>query len=150
MPASDKILAVPARDCWCFNLKTDPQGVGYNFNQSKIAVGSGEWFARALLRTQTQLNFVPENSRDFIFTAVGGRGSPIVAPALPFGPDRAAMWAVFAQNRFSRCSVGLRRCWLHMIVNIGMTIDDADHRIPLPFMSYAGSALITTTLPPAF
>ncbi|MBV9438883.1 MAG: rod shape-determining protein RodA, partial [Candidatus Eremiobacteraeota bacterium] len=52
--------------------KLDPQGVGYNLKQSKIAVGSGEWFGKGLFHgTQTQLAFVPENSRDFIFTAVG-------------------------------------------------------------------------------
>ncbi len=53
------------------NPKADPQGAGYNLNQSKIAVGNGEWFGRGLHQgTQTQLNFVPEHSRDFIFTVL--------------------------------------------------------------------------------
>jgi rod shape determining protein RodA len=53
------------------NPKADPQGSGYNLDQSKIAVGNGEWFGRGLYHgTQTQLNFVPEHSRDFIFTVL--------------------------------------------------------------------------------
>ena len=53
------------------NPKADPQGAGYNLNQSKIAVGNGEWLGRGLYHgTQTQLNFVPEHSRDFIFTVL--------------------------------------------------------------------------------
>ena len=54
------------------NPAADPQGAGWNLNQSKIAVGSGELFGKGLYHgTQTQLNFVPEHSRDFIFTVVG-------------------------------------------------------------------------------
>src|SRR5579863_4220727 len=53
------------------NPKADPEGSGYNLAQSKIAVGNGEWFGRGLYHgTQTQLNFVPEHSRDFIFTVL--------------------------------------------------------------------------------
>src|SRR5690348_389227 len=53
------------------NPKADPQGAGYNLAQSKIAVGNGEWFGRGLYHgTQTQLNFVPEHSRDFVFTVL--------------------------------------------------------------------------------
>ena len=72
--SSDKILKPfqRARLLVFLNPKLDPQGVGYNLNQSKIAVGSGELFGKGLYHgTQTQLNFVPENSRDFIFTAIG-------------------------------------------------------------------------------
>ena len=63
------------------NPKADPQGAGYNLNQSKIAVGNGEWFGRGLYHgTQTQFNFVPEHSRDFIFTVLaeewGFAGAP--------------------------------------------------------------------------
>ena len=74
MLSSDKILKPfqRARLLVFLNPKLDPQGVGYNLNQSKIAVGSGELFGKGLFHgTQTQLNFVPENSRDFIFTALG-------------------------------------------------------------------------------
>ena len=154
--SSDKILKPfqRARLLVFLNPKLDPQGVGYNLNQSKIAVGSGELFGKGLYHgTQTQLNFVPENSRDFIFTAVGeetgflGSLALIVLALFVVG---SAMRAVFsAQDRFGLLlSVGLvTMLAFHMIVNIGMTIGIMPVTgIPLPFMSYGGSALITNYL----
>jgi rod shape determining protein RodA len=53
-------------------LESDPLGVGYNLNQSKIAIGSGGFFGKGFLQgTQTRFNFVPEQSTDFIFCTVG-------------------------------------------------------------------------------
>jgi rod shape determining protein RodA len=154
--SSDKILKPfqRARLLVFLNPKLDPQGVGYNLNQSKIAVGSGELFGKGLYHgTQTQLNFVPENSRDFIFTAIGeetgflGSLALIVLAVLVVG---SALRAVFsAQDRFGLLlSVGLvTMLAFHMIVNIGMTIGIMPVTgIPLPFMSYGGSALITNFL----
>ena len=154
--SSDKILKPfqRARLLVFLNPKLDPQGVGYNLNQSKIAVGSGELFGKGLFHgTQTQLNFVPENSRDFIFTALAeemgflGSCGLVVLDGLIIG---AAMRAVFAaQDRFGLLlSVGLvAMLAFHMIVNIGMTIGIMPVTgIPLPFMSYGGSALITDYL----
>jgi len=154
--SSDKILKPfqRARLLVFLNPKLDPQGVGYNLNQSKIAVGSGELFGKGLYHgTQTQLNFVPENSRDFIFTAIGeetgflGSVALIVLAVLVVG---SALRAVFsAQDRFGLLlSVGLvTMLAFHMIVNIGMTIGIMPVTgIPLPFMSYGGSALITNFL----
>jgi rod shape determining protein RodA len=154
--SSDKILKPfqRARLLVFLNPKLDPQGVGYNLNQSKIAVGSGELFGKGLYHgTQTQLNFVPENSRDFIFTAIGeetgflGSLALIVLALIVVG---SAMRAVFsAQDRFGLLlSVGLvTMLAFHMIVNIGMTIGIMPVTgIPLPFMSYGGSALITNFL----
>jgi rod shape determining protein RodA len=131
--------------------KMDPQGVGYNLNQSKIAVGSGEWFGKGLFRgTQTQLNFVPENSRDFIFTAVGeeaGFVGALVLLALYAVVIGSAMRSVFAaKDRFGvLLSVGLvTMIAFHIVVNVGMTIGIMPITgIPLPFMSYGGSALMT-------
>ncbi|MBV8580351.1 MAG: rod shape-determining protein RodA [Candidatus Eremiobacteraeota bacterium] len=131
--------------------KLDPQGVGYNLNQSKIAVGSGEWFGKGLFHgTQTQLNFVPENSRDFIFTAVGeeaGFVGAVVLLALYAVTIGFAMRAVFAaKDRFGvLLAVGLvTMLAFHIVVNIGMTIGIMPITgIPLPFMSYGGSALMT-------
>ena len=131
--------------------KMDPQGVGYNLNQSKIAVGSGEWFGKGLFHgTQTQLNFVPENSRDFIFTALGeetGFAGAIVLLALYAVIVVSALRAVFAaKDRFGvLLAVGLVALLaFHMIVNVGMTIGIMPITgIPLPFMSYGGSALMT-------
>ena len=131
--------------------KVDPQGVGYNLNQSKIAVGSGEWFGKGLFHgTQTQLAFVPENSRDFIFTAVGEEGGFVGAAvllALYVATIGFAMRSVFAaKDRFGiLLSVGLvAMLAFHIIVNVGMTIGIMPITgIPLPFMSYGGSALMT-------
>jgi rod shape determining protein RodA len=151
--SSDKILKPfqRARLLVFLNPKLDPQGVGYNLNQSKIAVGSGELFGKGLYHgTQTQLNFVPENSRDFIFTAVGEEAGFIgacVLVLLAVAVVGSAMRAVFdAQDRFGLLlSVGLvSMLAFHMVVNIGMTIGIMPVTgIPLPFMSYGGSALIT-------
>jgi rod shape determining protein RodA len=131
--------------------KMDPQGVGYNLNQAKIAVGSGELFGKGLFHgTQTQLNFVPENSRDFIFTALGeeaGFVGAIVLLALYALTIGAALKAVFAaKDRFGvLLAVGLvAMLAFHIIVNVGMTIGIMPITgIPLPFMSYGGSALMT-------
>jgi rod shape determining protein RodA len=131
--------------------KMDPQGVGYNLNQSKIAVGSGEWFGKGLFHgTQTQLNFVPENSRDFIFTAVGeevgfiGAIVLIVLYAVILGSALRAIFA--AKDRFGvLLAVGLvTMLAVHVVINVGMTIGIMPITgIPLPIMSYGGSALMT-------
>jgi rod shape determining protein RodA len=154
--SSDKILKPfqRARLLVFLDPKMDPQGVGYNLNQSKIAVGSGEFFGKGLFHgTQTQLNFVPENSRDFIFTALGEE-TGFVGACLLLGLFTlmivSAMRSVFAaQDRFGLLlSIGLvTMLAFHMIVNIGMTIGIMPITgIPLPFMSYGGSALITDYL----
>ena len=129
----------------------DPQGAGYNLNQSKIAVGSGEWFGRGLHHgTQTQLNFVPEHSRDFIFTVVAeelgflGAISLIACYMLLLYGAIQAMLA--ARDRFGfLLAAGIVGMFaFHIIVNVGMTIGIMPITgIPLPFMSYGGSAIIT-------
>ena len=151
--ASDHILKPfqRARLLVFLDPKLDPQGVGYNLNQSKIAVGSGEWFGKGLFHgTQTQLAFVPENSRDFIFTAVGeeaGFAGALVLLALYTVTIAAALRAVLAaKDRFGvLLAVGLiTMLAFHIIVNVGMTIGIMPITgIPLPFMSYGGSALMT-------
>jgi len=130
---------------------SDPQGAGWNLNQSKIAVGSGELFGKGLNHgTQTQLDFVPEHSRDFIFTVVGEELGYLGSLALVctyalvlFG----ALRAVFAaRDRFALLlSVGIvTMLAFHVTVNIGMTVGIMPITgIPLPFMSYGGSAIIT-------
>ncbi len=151
--SSEKILKPfqRARLLVFLNPKADPQGAGWNLNQSKIAVGSGEWFGKGLYRgTQTQLNFVPEHSRDFIFTVVGeevGFIGALVLLALYVIIVAGAMRAVFAaRDRFGvLLGVGLvAMLAFHMIVNIGMTIGIMPITgIPLPFMSYGGSSILT-------
>ena len=133
------------------NPKLDPQGAGYNLNQSKIAVGNGQWFGRGLYHgTQTQLNFVPEHSRDFIFTVLGEELG-FVGALILFG-----LYAVIlvggirtmfvARDRFGFLLAGglVAMLVFHIMVNIGMTVGIMPITgIPLPFMSYGGSAILT-------
>jgi rod shape determining protein RodA len=133
------------------NPKADPQGAGYNLNQSKIAVGNGEWLGRGLFRgTQTQLDFVPEHSRDFIFTVLAEEWGFAGAVAL-LALYATILYAgirtmVVARDRFGLLlSAGLvgMLCF-HVLVNVGMTIGIMPITgIPLPFMSYGGSAMLT-------
>ncbi len=133
------------------NPKADPQGAGYNLNQSKIAVGNGEWLGRGVHRgTQTQLNFVPEHSRDFIFTVLseefGFVGALVLIglyAALLVGGVRAML---AAHDRFGfLLAAGLVAMFtFHIVVNVGMTVGIMPITgIPLPFMSYGGSAVLT-------
>ncbi len=129
----------------------DPQGAGWNLNQSKIAVGSGELFGKGLYHgTQTQLNFVPEHSRDFIFTVVGEElgyagslGLIALYGVILFGALRAML---AARDRFGLLlAVGLvAMLAFHITINIGMTIGIMPITgIPLPFVSYGGTAILT-------
>ncbi|MBV8531765.1 MAG: rod shape-determining protein RodA [Candidatus Eremiobacteraeota bacterium] len=133
------------------NPKADPQGSGYNLNQSKIAVGNGEWFGRGLYHgTQTQLNFVPEHSRDFIFTVLaeefgftGALGLLALYAAVLYGGVRTML---AARDRFGfLLAAGLvGMLFFHVLVNVGMTIGIMPITgIPLPLMSYGGSAMLT-------
>ncbi len=129
----------------------DPQGAGWNLNQSKIAVGSGELFGKGLYHgTQTQLNFVPEHSRDFIFTVVGEEFGYVGSIALLalyavvlFGAVRAML---AARDRFGLLlAAGLIAMLVfHITINIGMTVGIMPITgIPLPFLSYGGTAILT-------
>ncbi len=129
----------------------DPQGAGWNLNQSKIAVGSGELFGKGLYHgTQTQLNFVPEHSRDFIFTVVGeefgyvGSVALVALYAIVLAGAVQAMLA--ARDRFGLLlAVGLIAMLIfHITINIGMTVGIMPITgIPLPFLSYGGTAILT-------
>ncbi len=133
------------------NPKADPEGAGYNLNQSKIAVGNGEWLGRGLHHgTQTQLNFVPEHSRDFIFTVVGEELGFVGAMALValYGAilygGLQAMLAAHDRFGFLLATGIVAMLTFHIVVNIGMTVGIMPITgIPLPFMSYGGSAILT-------
>ena len=133
------------------NPKADPQGSGYNLNQSKIAVGNGEWFGRGLYHgTQTQLNFVPEHSRDFIFTVLAeewGFAGALTLLALYAAVLYCGIRTMLAaRDRFGfLLAAGLvGMLFFHVLVNLGMTIGIMPITgIPLPFMSYGGSAMLT-------
>ena len=150
---SDKILKPfqKARLLVFLDPKLDPQGSGYSLNQSKIAVGNGGLFGKGLYHgTQTQLNFVPEHSTDFIFTVLGeelGFLGALVLIALYGIVIVCGIRAMYAaRDRFGFLLAGglVTMIFFHILVNVGMTIGIMPITgIPLPFMSYGGSAILT-------
>jgi rod shape determining protein RodA len=135
-------------------LEDDPQGVGYNINQSKIAIGSGGFAGKGFLEgTQTKLQFVPEQSTDFIFCTVGEEwgflGTSIVVLLFVILILRLVRLAERQRSHFSRVfGYGLVSVILiHFMVNIGMTIGLFPViGIPLPFISYGGSSMLAFTI----
>lgn len=134
-------------------LLEDPQGLGYNVNQSKIAIGSGGLLGKGYLQgTQTKGDFVPEQHTDFIFTTIGEEfgwvGSTIVIVLFVLLFLRISFLAERQRSKFSRvyayCVLSV--LFFHFLINIGMTINLAPViGIPLPFFSYGGSSLISFT-----
>lgn len=134
--------------------KKDPLGVEYNVNQSKIAIGSGGFFGKGFLKgTQTKYNFVPEQDTDFIFCTVGEEwgflGSSLVIGLFITLMVNIIKMAERQRSRFSRIygySVA-SILFAHFAINIGMTIGLLPViGIPLPFLSYGGSSLISFTI----
>jgi rod shape determining protein RodA len=134
--------------------ETDTKNVGYNLNQSKIAIGSGGLFGKGYLKgTQTKLDFVPEQSTDFIFCTVGEEwgflGTMIVILAYAGLLIRVLMLAERQRSQFARIyGYGVASIlFFHFAINIGMTIGLFPViGIPLPFFSYGGSSMIAFTL----
>jgi rod shape determining protein RodA len=133
------------------NPGADPLGSGYNLAQSKIAVGNGGWLGRGLYHgTQTQLNFVPEHSRDFIFTVVaeelgfvGATLLLVLYGVMLYGGVRT-LFAARDRFGFLLASGLVAMLFFHVLVNVGMTMGMMPITgIPLPFMSYGGSAILT-------
>ena len=135
-------------------IDDDPQGVGYNVNQSKIAIGSGGFSGKGYLNgTQTKLHFVPEQSTDFIFCTVGEEwgflGTTFVILLYVGFMLRMIFLAERQRSSFSRIfGYGfISVMFVHFMVNIGMTIGLLPViGIPLPFFSYGGSSLWTFTM----
>jgi rod shape determining protein RodA len=135
-------------------MEDDPQGVGYNVNQSKIAIGSGGFAGKGFLKgTQTKLQFVPEQSTDFIFCTVGEEwgfiGTSLVVILFVVLITRLVILAERQRSHFSRIyGYGLVAVlFVHFTVNVGMTIGLLPViGIPLPFFSYGGSSLLAFTL----
>ncbi|MGC1306046.1 MAG: rod shape-determining protein RodA [Phormidesmis sp.] len=129
----------------------DPLGGGYHLIQSRIAIGAGELWGRGLFQgTQTQLSFIPEQHTDFIFSAVGEElgfvGGIALLIAFWLICLRLVMIAQNAKDNFgSLLAVGvLSMIVFQAILNICMTIGLAPITgIPLPWMSYGRSALLT-------
>ena len=135
-------------------LKDDPTGVGYNVNQSMIAIGSGGFFGKGFLKgTQTTYGFVPEQSTDFIFCTIGEEWGFVGAAAVIF-LYVFLIWRIIAdaeqcREAFTRiygyCVAGC--IFMHLFINIGMTVGLMPViGIPLPFISYGGSSLWAFTV----
>ncbi|HEY9618187.1 MAG TPA: rod shape-determining protein RodA [Microcoleaceae cyanobacterium] len=132
------------------NPDQDPLGGGYHLIQSRIAIGAGEIWGRGLHKgTQTQLNFIPEQHTDFIFTAIGEElgfvGCILVLLAIWMICFRLVIIAQNAKESFgSLLAIGvLSMIVFQVVVNIGMTIGLSPVTgIPLPWLSYGNSALL--------
>ena len=135
-------------------IKEDPSGVGYNVNQSMIAIGSGGATGKGYLNgTQTSFGFVPEQSTDFIFCTVGEEwgfvGCFIVIALYVILIWRIIQNAERSREAFTRiygyCAASC--LFMHLFINIGMTIGLMPViGIPLPLMSYGGSSLWAFTV----
>jgi rod shape determining protein RodA len=135
-------------------IKEDRKDTGYNTYQSKVAIGSGGLLGKGFLQgTQTKLNFVPEQSTDFIFCTIGEEwgfvGSFVTISLYLILMIRLIMLAERQKMPFSRtygyCVVSI--IFFHFMVNIAMTIGLAPViGIPLPFISAGGSSLLSFTL----
>jgi rod shape determining protein RodA len=127
----------------------DMKGIGYNTNQSEIAIGSGGWFGKGFLEgTQTKGGFVPEQHTDYIFTTVGEEwgfiGSLVVIGLFAGLFLRIIYLAERQKTKFSRvygyCVAGI--LFIHFFVNIAMVVGIFPTiGVPLPFFSYGGSGL---------
>ncbi|MBQ3607272.1 MAG: rod shape-determining protein RodA [Bacteroidales bacterium] len=130
-------------------MKEDPSGVGYNVNQSMIAIGSGGLSGKGYLNgTQTTYGFVPEQSTDFIFCTIGEEwgfiGCTFVILLYVFLMWRIVKDAERSREAFTRIYGYCVACciFMHLFINIGMTIGLMPViGIPLPFISYGGSSL---------
>lgn len=129
--------------------EVDLKGIGYNTNQSEIAIGSGGWLGKGFLEgTQTKGGFVPEQHTDYIFTTVGeewGFAGSLVVILLFVGLILRVIYLAERQKtKFSRvygyCVAGV--LFIHFFVNIAMVVGIFPTiGVPLPFFSYGGSGL---------
>jgi len=129
--------------------EVDMKGIGYNTNQSEIAIGSGGWFGKGFLEgTQTKGGFVPEQHTDYIFTTVGEEwgflGCIVVIFLFIALIFRIIYLAERQKTKFSRvygyCVAGV--LFIHFFINIAMVAGIFPTiGVPLPFFSYGGSGL---------
>lgn len=129
--------------------EVDAKGIGYNTNQSEIAIGSGGWLGKGWTEgTQTKGQFVPEQHTDYIFSTVGEEwgffGTSLVILLFVLLMVRLLYLAERQKSTFNRVYgyslVGI--LFIHFLVNVGMVIGIFPTvGIPLPFFSYGGSGL---------
>jgi rod shape determining protein RodA len=148
----NKILKEHHRDR--INVLLGKGGNDWNIRQSIIAIGSGGMAGKGYLNgTQTKLKFVPEQSTDFIFSSIGEEfgflGSLYVVGLFLVLLTRLIFMAERQRSHFSRiygyCVVSI--LFFHFLINIGMAIGLAPViGIPLPYISYGGSSLLSFTI----
>lgn len=133
------------------NPETDPQGAGYNIIQAKLAVGSGQMWGMGLLEgNQTQLGYLPMKVTDFIYAVIseemGFVFSVAVVGLFVLLIIRGYTIAKTSEDVYgSLIATGITTMWLaHFLENVGMNIGLMPITgIPLPFISYGGSSMIT-------
>ncbi len=136
------------------NPETDPLGAGYHLTQSKIAIGSGGVFGKGFLNgTQSHLQYLPEQHTDFIFSAIAEEWGLIGGCVLILLFFLLLRWgmsvALEAKERFERlAAAGLTlTIFFYIAVNLMMVMGLAPVvGIPLPLVSYGGSAMLTVMI----
>ncbi|MFN8159635.1 MAG: rod shape-determining protein RodA [Solirubrobacterales bacterium] len=131
----------------------DPSDAGYQQNQAKIAIGSGQKTGRGDRASQTRLDFVPERHTDFIFAVIGERygflGAAFVLSLYALLIWRALRTVTLSKNLYGTLVAGGLAAMLmfQVFVNVGMSLGIMPITgIPLPLMSYGGSSVIATFL----
>ena len=136
------------------NPNADPMGSAYQLIQSKVTIGSGGFAGKGFLKgTQTHLKFLPEQHTDFIFSVWGEEfgflGSMLVLGAFLVLVVKSLLLSTKVRNAFmGALCAGIAAFFLiHVFVNIGMTLGMLPVTgLPLPFMSYGGSMLLSSWL----
>ena len=131
--------------------ESDPLGAGYHIIQSKIAIGSGGIYGKGWLNgTQSQLDFLPERSTDFIFAVFaeefGMMGAAVLLALYAFIIVRGLYIAAQAKDNFSRLLAGSLSMtfFVYLFVNVGMVSGILPVvGVPLPLISYGGTSLVT-------
>lgn len=133
------------------NPQLDPQGAGYNIIQAKLAVGSGQLWGMGLMEgNQTQLGYLPMKVTDFIYAVIGEEMgfivSALVVVIFVLLIIRGFYIAKMTSDLFGMLvATGISTMYLaHFLENVGMNIGLMPITgIPLPFISYGGSAMLT-------
>jgi rod shape determining protein RodA len=136
------------------NPASDPKGSGYNSIQSMIAIGSGEFVGKGFKKgTQSQLNFLPEHHTDFIFAVFseehGFLGALVLLSLYVLFFLTSLNIAYVSHDKFGTLlALGIIMIFFwHVFINTGMVCGIMPIvGVPLPFMSYGGSSLITSLI----
>jgi rod shape determining protein RodA len=136
------------------NPESDPRGAGYHIAQSQIAIGSGGIFGKGFLKgTQSHLQYLPEGHTDFIFATMAEEWGLVGGLAIIIAYAFVIKWgigvALDAKDRFSRLAAAglITTIFFYVAINLMMVMGLAPVvGIPLPLVSYGGSAMLTVML----